>query len=76
MVINKSGSDSGIPNCNEKTNMPVVQDQDDAMWNMLGIPYNSLAIFDQQGNLAHKLLGGSFPASEQQVVDAVNGLLP
>lgn len=75
LVINKSGSDAGIPTCNSKTSMPVVQDKDDALWDMLGIPYNSLAIIDQQGNLAHKLVGGSLPASEQQVLDAVNALL-
>jgi len=75
MVINKSGSQGGIPTCASKTNLPIVQDDSvGSLWEALGVISNSVVIVDQQGNLK-QVLTGSFPALNPMIETIVNDLL-
>lgn len=75
MVINKSGSQGGIPSCASKTNLPIVQDDSvGSLWEALGVISNSVVVVDQQGELV-QVLTGNFPALDPTVEDLVNDLL-
>ena len=75
MVINKAGSQGGIPNCASKTNLPIVQDDSvGSLWEALGVIANSAVIVNQQGELV-QALAGTLPALSPMVETHVNALL-
>lgn len=75
MVINKSGSQGGLPTCANKTNLPIVQDDSEgSLWEALGVLSNSVVIVDQQGNLV-QVLTGSIPGLNPMIETIVNDLL-
>lgn len=76
MVVNKGGSESGLPSCNSKTNLAVIQDaKAGALWAMLGIPSNTYIVVDQGGKIILRLTNGNLPTDAAVITENVNGAL-
>lgn len=75
-MINKKGSESGIPQCASKTTMPIVQDDAGGkLWAALGAPNNGIVVVDVGGIMAFQTFPGSFPKDVPGIEAAVEGLL-
>ncbi len=76
VMINQQGSGYAIDGCSEKSGIPIGQDDDEgSLWIAFGGKYNSISIISQEGVLKHQIYPSSFPASEEEILDVVAGLL-
>jgi hypothetical protein len=75
-MINQAGMKEYIENCGDYSGIPIGQDDDDgAVWTALGGKYNSVIVVDGTGTIVHSVYPTSFPGSEEEIVNVVNGLL-
>ena len=77
MLINKSGSGSGIPNCAGTLDVPLFQDGGD-MWSTLGAASYVTQVYDQSGTLAAEITSAFYvsdPDKTAELEAAVAALL-
>ena len=75
-MVNQSGKLDYVDACGEKAPLTILQDDDgDGMWIGLGGKYNSIMIVDSDGMLQHFIYPSSFPESEEEIIEVVDGLL-
>lgn len=74
-MINKTGSQGGIPSCAAKTSLPILQDIETKMWTALALPNGGVVIANQDGKLSLVLDGGLFPGITSQIESHVKSLL-
>jgi hypothetical protein len=75
-MINQGGSGYAIEACGEVSGLPIGQDADDEqVWAGLNGKYNSILIVSQAGVVVHQVYPSSFPGSEEEIINVVEGLL-
>ncbi len=79
ILINKSGAQSGIPNCANQTDLPIVQDANsELLWTALSGHQYEAQIYDTDGVLVESIYPAYFASSPQAIdvlVNTVNDLL-
>lgn len=75
-MINQSGMQDYIKNCGDYSGIPIGQDDGEGtLWTALGANYNSVIIVDGSGTIVHSVYPTSFPGSEAEIINVVDGLL-